>query len=118
MSAELTGVLWTVCALVVVAIIGFIGNLLVKRLRSRASEPEMWAQLDKLSLEVYGDGQGKVGLKSRVEVAERRFGAAGRVIRDLARQWPEQSTPRLNPNDLDELDESTIPVDHPWRQKP
>lgn len=122
MTPELTGVMWTAVSVLGVAVLGIIGNFIVKRVRPRASEPEMWKRLDQLSVEMYGgeDEHGKtvVGLRQRVEVAERRFDAAGRVIRDLARQWPHTHTPRLNPADLDLLDERTLELDHPWRTRP
>lgn len=122
MNPELSGAIWTLAGTAALAVLGWIGNVIVKRVRPRASEPEMWKRLDQLSVEMYGgeDEHGKtvVGLRQRVEVSERRFGAAGRVIRDLARQWPAQHTPRLNPADLDLLDEQTLPLDHSWRTRP
>lgn len=122
MNGEAIGALWTFAGAAVLAVFGWIGNIIVKRVRPRASEPEMWKRLDQLSVEVYGgdDEHGKpvMGLRQRVEVSERRFDAAGRVIRDLARQWPSQHVPRLNPADLDLLDERTLELDHPWRTRP
>lgn len=122
MTPELVGALWTFAGTAALAVLGWIGSIIVKRVRPRASEPEMWKRLDELSVEMFGgqgeDGRQVIGLRSRVETAERKFGAAGRVIRDLARQWPSQHVPRLNPADLDELDETTLQLDHPWRVKP
>ena len=119
MSEQLQGVLWTALALVVVAVIGAIANAIVKHLRGRASEPELWKRLDELSVEVYGgrgtDGATVVGLQARVAKAERVGTASASIIRDLARQWT-GNPPRLNPADIAELDEDTIP-DH-WKVKP
>lgn len=117
MIANYSGELFILGGIFLTAVLGWVGTVIAKKMRPRASEPEMWRRLDELSIEVYGD-ETRPGLKVRVEVAERKSGAAGRVIRDLARQWPHQHTPRLNPADLDELDEDTIPINHPWRFKP
>lgn len=120
MSDELTGVLWTAGGLVVVAILGIIGNVLVKRYRNRASEPEMWKELRKLQVTVYGgfDDESQreiVGLTEQLSDVRRRNAAAGRVIRALSRQWPENHVPRLDPDDILEL-EDTIPAH--WKVKP
>lgn len=118
---DYTGELFVLGGIALTGILGWVGSIIVKRVKGRASEPEMWARLDALSLEVYGgrDSAGKQqpGLRDRLETTERKASAAGRVIRDIARQWT-GAAPRLNPSDLDELDEETIPLDHPWRVKP
>lgn len=125
MGEQLQGVLWTAFGLVVVTVIGVIGNALVKRMRTRATEPEMWDQLNHLTMVIYGNPVTKdPGLLYRVSEAESRAGSAdrkakatGHLVRDLSRQW-KGDPPRLNPNDLAELDVEYIPAEHPWRQKP
>lgn len=125
MSDQLTGVLWTALGLMIVAVIGVIGNALVKRMRTRATEPEMWDQLNHLTMVIYGNPQTKdPGLlyrvseaESRASAADRKAKATGHLIRDLARQW-QGPPPRLNPSELAELDVEYIPAEHPWRQKP
>lgn len=120
MSENLTGILWTGASLAIVAIIGALGTVLVKRARSRASEPEMWEKIQELSITVYGgrDKQGReiVGLIEQLGNVNRRNAAQARVIRALSRQWPESMTPRLDPNDILELEEDTIPAH--WKVKP
>lgn len=119
--ADYTGELFVLGGIALAAVLGWLGSIIVKRVKGRASEPEMWRRLDELSLEVYGgrDKEGKLqpGLRDRLETTERKAAAGARVIRDVARQWKGEA-PRLNPADLEELDEDTIPADHPWRMKP
>lgn len=118
---DFSGELFVLGGVALTGVLGWIGSLIVKRTKARASEPEMWARLDRLSIEVYGGkdegGHQQPGLRDRLETTERKAAAAGRVIRDIARQW-KGAAPRLNPADLEELDEDTIPADHPWRLKP
>lgn len=120
-GGDYTGELFVLGGIALAAVLGWIGSIIVKRVKGRASEPEMWRRLDELSLEVYGgrdsEGRQQPGLRDRLETTERQARAAGRVIRDVARQWT-GTPPRLNPADLAELDEDTIPLDHPWRVKP
>jgi hypothetical protein len=124
MTPEMIGASWTFAGLLVVALIGMIGNWLVKRQRNRASEPEMWKRLDELAVEVYGDGKNP-GLKRRVSIAEaradlaeRKASAMGRIIRDVVDQWPSEAAPRLDPDDLALLDTTVLPATHWWRKKP
>lgn len=121
--AQLTGASWTFIGTVFLAVIGFIANYLIKRMRNRASEPDMWLQLDKLSVEVYGDGK-TPGLKERLTAAEerarladRKAAAIGRIIVKLAEQW-QGPAPKLDPHDLAMLDETILPATHWWREKP
>lgn len=120
--ADYTGELFVLGGIALTALLGWIGSIIVKRVKGRASEPEMWRRLDELSFEVYGGrdekGQHQPGLRDRLEATERKASAASRVVRDVARQWRGNEAPRLNPADLAELDEDTIPADHPWRMKP
>jgi hypothetical protein len=121
MTGEFIGASWTFFGMVVLAVLGIIGNYMVRRLRGRASEPDMWKRLDELAIEVYGDGK-QEGLKQRLSAAEsradlheRKASAMGHVIRDLAGQW-QGPPPRLNPRDLDLLDTATLPATHGWRR--
>lgn len=123
---QLTGAIYTLAVTIIVTILGYVGNVLVKRVRGRASEPDMWARIDDLTKTIYGDVKEEdPGLLRRVAVAESRADAAdrkaaatGRLVRELARQWPGDLSPRLNPDDLAELDHEFIPPDHPWRIPP
>lgn len=121
-APDYTGELFVLGGIALAAILGWVGSIIVKRVKGRASEPEMWRRLDELSLEVYGgrdkDGHEQPGLKARLESAERRDVVKAYIIRALVRQWPSEHNPRLDPGYLAELDEDTIPLDHPWRMKP
>lgn len=120
MSENLVGILWTAAGAAVVALIGTLGTIVVKRARGRASEPEMWEKIQELSTVVYGgrDKAGKevIGLIEQLGNVNRRNAAQARVIRALSRQWPETNVPRLDPSDILELEEDTIPAH--WKVKP
>lgn len=120
MSENLTGILWTAGAMVIVGILGAIGTVVVKRLRGRASEPEMWEKIQELSVTVYGGrdktGHDVVGLIEQLGNVQRRNAAQARIIRALSQQWPESDVPRLDPSDILELEEDTIPAH--WKVKP
>lgn len=101
------------------AILGWVSTILIKKMREPTRIETLWERVDKLTKMVYGDEEKEEpGLVRRMELSERRDAAKGRVIRSLARQWPSGHVPRLNPDDLAELDEDTVPTDHPWRVKP
>lgn len=120
MSEQLTGILWTAGGFVLVALIGAAGTIIVKFQRSRASEPEMWEKIQELSVTVYGGrdkaGREIVGLIEQLGNVTRRNAAQARIIRALSRQWPEPNVPRLDPADIMELEEDTIPAH--WKVKP
>lgn len=116
-GADYSGELFVLGGGVLLAILGWVGTIIAKKVRGRATEPEMWARLDELSLEVYGK-DGQPGLKARLEATERRDVVKGYIIRSLVRQWPAGTIPRLDPGYLSELDEDTLPLDHEWRQHP
>jgi len=119
MNTALLATLLTIGGGAIIAIIGFVGNAIVKRIRGRATEPEMWERVADLTLEVYGDGTpARLGLVKRLDATERRDVVKGYIIRSLVRQWPASHKPRLDPAYLAELDEDTLPLDHPWRVKP
>lgn len=127
MNEALVGALYTLAGTVLLAIITLIGNVIVKRLRQRASEPEMWQRLDDLTRIIYGDAEAKdPGLLRRVanaegqaDLADKKARATGHIVRDLARQWPADAPrPKLNPDDLSQLDAAFLPATHPWRVKP
>lgn len=121
MSENLIGILWTAAGAAVVALIGTIGTIIVRAQRGRASEPELWEELRRLQVTVYGGrdaetGREVVGMTERLNAADRRSAAQARIIRALSRQWPEGSVPRLDPADIMELEEDTIPAH--WKVKP
>lgn len=119
-ATDYSGELFVLGGIALTAVLAWIGSIIVKRVKGRASEPEMWRRLDELSFAVYGgrkDGADVLGFSARLEIAERQARAAGRIVRDVARQW-KGDPPRLNPVDLDEIDEETLPINHPWRKRP
>lgn len=129
-ALDLTGELFTLLGILLVAVLGWVGTIIVRRVRgNRATEPEMWRRLDELSLTVYGgrdkEGHEVPGLQreladTRVALASVQDIAAaqGRIITAVVKQSPEGFVPRLNPADLEKVDEHTIPSDSPWRVKP
>lgn len=117
--ADYTGELFVLGGIVLTAVLGWVGSLLVKRFREPTRIETLWERLDALTKAVYGDEKTKdPGLLVRMENAERRDASKGRIIRALSRQWPLDHVPRLPPEDLADLDEETMPLDHPWRSKP
>lgn len=117
--SEFQGELWTLGGGVILAVLGVLGTVLVKRFREPTSIETLWERVDKLTKMIYGDEDTKtVGLLERMERTERRDASKGRIIRSLARQWRDDHVPRLNPDDLADLDEDTIPLDHAWRARP
>lgn len=120
---DYTGELFILGGIALTALLGWVGTVIARRVRGRASEPEMWRRLDELSLEVYGgkdkDGHEQPGLKVRLERSERRDIVKGYILRALVRQWPTSAPiPRLDPGYLSELDEDILPLDHEWRIRP
>lgn len=115
-GTDYTGELFVIGGIVLTAILGWISAIIVKKMREPTRIETLWGRIDILTTEVYGDGKGIPGLKVRVESAERRAAAGSRIIVDLARQWPSSTPPRLNPTDIDVLDENTIPKH--WKVKP
>ncbi|CAN7244128.1 hypothetical protein LJR045_000997 [Microbacterium sp. LjRoot45] len=116
-AADYTGELFVLGGIALTAILGWIGSLIVKRFREPTRIETLWQRLDALTKVVYGDEKDP-GLLARMENAERRDASKGRIIRALSRQWPGDHVPRLNPEDLADLDEDTMPMDHPWRAHP
>lgn len=118
--ADYTGELFVLGGIFLTGVVGWVSSIIIKRLREPTRIETLWERLDILTKTVYGDPEDPKapGLLARMEAAERRDMAKGRVIRSLARQWPSGSTPRLNPSDLEELDEKTLELTHPWRMKP
>jgi hypothetical protein len=79
MSEQLFGILLTALGLCVVALIGLIGNIIIKRMKPALTQPEMWERVDKLTAVIYGgtiDGKHDIGLLERVTQAEKRADAA------------------------------------------
>lgn len=116
-ATNYSGELFTLGGIVLVAVLGWVGSVIAKRLRAPTPIETLWSQVDGLSKEIYGDEEAKtIGLKRRLENSERRDQTKGRIIRDLAGQWPSNHVPRLNPYDLEDLEENTIPTH--WKVKP
>lgn len=124
-GTDYVGELFVVGGIVLSGVIGWITTIIVKKMREPTRIETMWGRIDALTAIIHGDpnDEAKPGLVTRLdraerraEAAERKVGVMGRVMRDLARQWPMQHVPRLNPSDLDELDEDTVPTH--WRVKP
>ncbi len=125
-AADYTGELFVIGGVALAGVLGWVGTIIAKKLRDPMKVETLWEQIDTMRKTIYGDEKdpNDNGLLGRVTVAERRAdgaerkaGAMGRVIRDLARQWKGEP-PRLNPSDLDEIDEDTLPLNDPWRVKP
>lgn len=70
-----------------------------------------WADIDTLKSEL--KVQQELYKKSE-QRGTRRDGAITRILRDIARQWPNAEGPNLNPADIAEIEE-TIPTD--WIRK-
>lgn len=118
-APDYTGQAFILLGIALTAILGWVGSILVKRMREPVSVATMLERLDALTKEVYGDEKTKTpGLREEIGEARRVGAAMGRIIASLARQWPGDHVPRLNPDDLAELDEDTLPVNHPWRVRP
>ncbi len=118
-GADYTGELFVLGGIALTAILGWIGSILVKRFREPTRIETLWDRVDKLHKMVYGDEEAKTpGLLERMERSERRDASKGRIIRSLARQWPSEHVPRLNPDELADLDEDTLEMGHPWRVRP
>jgi hypothetical protein len=116
-SPDFTGELFVLGGILLTALLGWIGTFIVKRLREPTRIESLWDRVDVLTKEIYGDEETKtLGLKRRLETAERRDATKGRVIRALTRQWPTGTVPYLNPDDILDLEEDTIPAH--WKVKP
>lgn len=121
---DYTGELFVLGGIALTAVLGWIGSVVVKRLREPTRIESLWSRLDELedkaaslNEEIYGNEEkGTLGLKRRLENTERRDATKARVIRALARQWPQDEIPFLNPDDLNDLEEDTIPAH--WKVKP
>ena len=117
LAGDYTGELIVVGSTVILAILGWIVSIILKRMREPTRIESLWTRVDELTKEIWGDPEKDTpGLKARVERAERRDAVKGKIIRSLSRQWPEVHTPRLDPDLLAELDEGLVP-DH-WLMKP
>lgn len=119
-ATDYTGELFILGGIVLTGIVGWVGSIIIKRLREPTRIETLWERIDSLTKTIHGvEGDPtKIGLLARMELTERRDLSKGRIIRALARQWPSGNAPHLNPDDLAELDEATLPIDHEWRVKP
>lgn len=107
--ADYTGELFVLSGIVLTGILGWIGTIITKRFREPTRIETLWSRLDAQDT--------KIGtLTDRLDLSDRRNGASSRIIRDLARQWPQESIPRLNPADIEVLEADTIPPH--WKVKP
>lgn len=113
--ADYSGELFTLGGIALVAVLGWVGTIIAKRLREPTRIETLWLRLDSQDAKIHAQDERMGELNTRIDTAERRAGASGRIIRDLARQWPSTTVPRLNPVDIDELDEDTVPAH--WRVK-
>lgn len=116
-STDYTGELFILGGIVLTATLGWVGGIILKKLREPTRIETLWSRLDAQDTRIEQQGERITAQDKKIEQLVRKAAAGGRVIRDLARQWV-GDTPRLNPDDLAELDEDTIPTDHPWRVKP
>ena len=117
LANDYTGELIVAGCTVAVAVLGWIASIILKRLREPTRIESLWTRVDDLTKEIWGDAEKNTpGLKVRVEQAERRDAAKGKIIRSLARQWPGEHTPKLDPDLLAELDKGLLP-EH-WYVKP
>lgn len=112
--------LWTVLGTAGFLVLGWIGAGVVKRFRSPTTYEGLAITVDRMQKTLYGDGEpnGDPGVVKRLADAEHRDAVKGRIIRQVAGQWPRGQALYLNPDDLAELDEAILPIDHEWRVKP
>lgn len=102
---------------VLVAALGAVATIVVKRLREPTRIETLWQRLDGQDAKITAQGNEIEAMRVTTTRAVRRADAAVGVVRDLVRQWPHGHIPFLNPVDLDELDEEdAIPAE--WRRKP
>lgn len=114
---DYTAELFILGGIVLTAVLGWVGSLIVKRFREPTRIETLWVRLDELTKEIYGDqSTGAPGLKLRLEHTERRDASKGRIIRALVRQWPGDDIPHLNPADMQDLEDDTIPMH--WKVTP
>jgi hypothetical protein len=107
-SVDYAGEFFVIGGILLTGVLGWIGTIIAKRVRTPTPIDKLWQRLDAQDARI-------MIMEGKLDTAERRAGASVRIIRDLARQWPNQNIPRLNPSDIDIL-EDTIP-DH-WKVKP
>jgi hypothetical protein len=111
---------YTVLGAIGFLVLGWIGSLIVKRYRTPTTYEALALTVGNMQKTLYGDGEpnGDPGVVKRLAEAERRDAVKGRIIRQVAGQWPHGHSLYLNPDDLAELDEAILPIDHEWRVKP
>ena len=103
--------------IILTALLGWVGTVIAKRLREPTRIETLWPRLDNQDTKIDAQGTEIEAMRATASKAVRRADAAVGVVRDLVRQWPHGHIPRLNPVDLDELDEEdAIPAE--WRVKP
>jgi hypothetical protein len=103
-SNDYVGELWILAGIGLTAVLGWIGGIIAKKMREPVRIESLWTRLDEQDKRIESLGK-------RLDASEQRDAAKGRIIRALARQWPGGNVPRLNPDDIAELEEDTLP-DH------
>lgn len=117
LGPDYVGELFVIGGIVLTGVLGWVGSIILKKLREPTRIETLWSRLDAQDDKIADQNNKIADQDVKIGTLVRKSAAAGRVIRDLARQWVGDK-PRLNPDDLAELDEDTIPTDHPWRVKP
>lgn len=108
-ASDYTAELFILGGIVVTAILGWIGTIIAKRMREPVRIETLWARLDAQDVKMTAQGESIQRLHEHVAASNRRNAASSRIIRDLARQWPGSTIPRLSPADIGELEENTLP---------
>jgi len=114
------GQIWIYLGGVGMVVLGWVGSIIVKKFREPTRIETMWERLDSLTKTLHGDPNdaNAPGVLVRLEKSESRNKTMGHIIASLVRQWPADHVPHLNPDWLADLDEDTMPLDHPWRVRP
>jgi len=116
-TADYSGAIVTVGGIILVALAGGVFAWIFRRTGEGARASDLWKRVDELTAVLYGD-EDSPGLIREMADVKRRAASQGRVISAVVRQAPVGFVPRLDPADLAEIDEDTMPADHPWRRRP
>lgn len=113
---DYVGELFVLGGIALTAIGGWIASIIVKKMREPVRIETLWSRLDAQDAKIGKQDVEIADLRSTVGNTQRVAKAGSRIIRDLARQWPSGHIPRLNPEDIAELEEDTVPTH--WKVKP